>query len=252
MLKRCIIDIIEPMGFVNEGDKIDQRWVAQFLCDCTGNILTVVANETNDEQGVPRIMFNVCDEGGNLVNTITLDQLVMSFMEDLLQVPTKSHKVYIPVYNINLQVPVDMGEVPLHTFNDYVRDGYLEEVDIAEKCALEKLSEFFSCTDFNILNYECTNVISQQTDPVSPNKFAKFVREELGFVNFGQQEIDAAANLEKLLDEGTIKKLYDGTFRLLSSDNFIADYGENSPLIIETLIAKGCGEVILYKNPYKP
>lgn len=158
MLKNCIKEIIEPMGFVNEGDNIDDRWVAQFLCDLTGNILTIVAEEINDEQGVPRVMFNVCDEEGNLVNTMTLDQLLVSYEQDLQLVPPKSRKSYIAVYKLRVQVPVDMESVTHKTFNNYVRDGYTTETEIAEQCARAKLRHCFSDVDLHLLGFECEQI----------------------------------------------------------------------------------------------
>lgn len=158
MIKKCIREIIEPMGFVNEGDKIDERWVAQFVCDYTGNILTIVAVEDKDENGVPTIWFNVCDEDGTKVNTMTLDQLLMGFEDGLQMVPPKSHKVYICVYNLRVQVPVDMDEVSQETFNNILRDGYITESEIAEQCARQRLRRAFSDVDLNLLGFECEQI----------------------------------------------------------------------------------------------
>ena len=158
MLKQCIKNIIEPMGFVNEGDNIEERWVAQFLCDLTGNILTVVAEESEDEQGVPRVMFNICDKEGNLANTVTLDQLLVSFEQDLQIIRPKSHKVYIGVYNLRVQVPIDMGEVTHQTFNNFIRDGYTTEKEIAEQCMRQKLRHSFSDVFLNLLGFELEQI----------------------------------------------------------------------------------------------
>ena len=158
MLKNCIKQVIIPMGFVNEGGNIDDRWVAHFLCDLTGNILTIVAEEGEDQQGVPRVMFNIYDEEDNLINTLTLDQLLVSFEEDLVMIPQKSNQSYICVYNLRVQVPVDMGQVNKHIFNAYIRDGYVTEPEIAEQCARAILREHFSQSYLNILEMDCEQV----------------------------------------------------------------------------------------------
>lgn len=158
MLRKCIRDIIEPIGFVNEGDITEERWVAQFRCDCTGNILTFVAQEVGDETGVSRILFNVSDETGQRVNTVTLDQLLMSFEQEMEMVPRKSHKVYIGVCNLHVQVPVDMNDVSYQTYNDIIRDGYTSEVEIADQCVRQKLREAFCNTDMNLLHFDIQQI----------------------------------------------------------------------------------------------
>ena len=46
MLARSVIQIIERMGFIHEDEN---RWVADFMCDSTGDIITIVAYEDSDE-----------------------------------------------------------------------------------------------------------------------------------------------------------------------------------------------------------
>ena len=158
MLRKCIRDIIEPMGFVNEGDITEERWVAQFICNCTGNILTFVAEERADEMGVPRVLFNISDEDGNLVNTQTLDQLLISFEQEMEMVPKKSRRCYIGVYNLRVQIPVDMEEVTQEIFNNFLRDGYITETEIAEQCARQVIRKSFSNIDLHLLNFECEQI----------------------------------------------------------------------------------------------
>ena len=158
MIRNCIKEIIEPMGFVNEGDKIDERWVAQFLIPSSGRIITVVLANSVDRYGHSKIMFNVCGEDGTLDYTMSLDQLLTSFEQDMEIIPKKSEKSYIAVYNLRVQVPVDMELVSHQTFNELLRDGYLTEVEIAEQCARELLRKSFSNVDLHLLNFECEHI----------------------------------------------------------------------------------------------
>lgn len=158
MLKKCIRDIIEPMGFVNEGDATDERWVAQFLTHGSNRIITIVLANAVDCYGHSKIMFNVCGEDGTLDYSMSLDQLLMSFEQEMEMVPTKSRKSYIAVYNLRVQVPVDMEQVSQQTFNRFLRDGYTTEVEIAEQCAREILRKSFSNVDLHLLNFECEQI----------------------------------------------------------------------------------------------
>lgn len=160
MIAKCIKDIIEPIGFVNEGDNEEERWVANFLCDLTGNILTFALVESADDFGVRKIMFNICDDDGNLVNTATFDQMLMSVERDMQKVPKKSNKIYECVYNLRVQVPVDMTDVLHRKYNDIIRDGYITEPEIAEQVARAELRCCFSNVHINLINFECDNIIT--------------------------------------------------------------------------------------------
>lgn len=159
MIRNCIRQIIEPLGFVHEGDN---RWCAEVICPHTGNFLTVVADDTQtDEKGVPQILFSLCADNGETVNTLTLDQVLMAFDSgDLQKVPIKSHKIYVPVYNVCVQIPVDMGKVPQQIYDDLIRDGCMTERDIAERCAVNKLRDCFAQSPFNLIHFECENIIT--------------------------------------------------------------------------------------------
>ena len=159
MIKKAITRIIEPLGFVREDE---DRWVATFRGNYTGTLYTVVTDNVSDDSGVPMVVFRFCDDLGNLVNTMTLDQLLVGIDDCLQLVEPKSHKTYEAVYNVTIQVPVNMDEVSDEVFKKLLVDDCSDEMDVAEKTGRQKLYEYLINCPFNVINCECDNIKEQE------------------------------------------------------------------------------------------
>ena len=155
MIKRASTRIIEPLGFVREDE---DRWVATFKGDYTGTVYTVVTDNVSDDSGVPMVVFRFCDELGNLVNTMTLDQLLVGIDDCLKLIEPKSNKSYEVIYNVTIQVPVYMDEVSDEAYRDMIIDGCDNETEVAEACARRILDDKFEHFPLNVLGYDCREV----------------------------------------------------------------------------------------------
>lgn len=156
MLARSVIQIIERMGFIYEDEN---RWVADFMCDSTGDIVTIVAYEDSDEYGFAKILFDNCDDCGNLRSTITLDQMMLEYERNIRPVPRKSDKKYKVELTMQVEMAVDMNAIFPETYRMYIEDGERYELDIAQLIAKADLTEYcngapFSVTDIDINSVE--------------------------------------------------------------------------------------------------
>lgn len=151
MLARSAVQIIEKMGFVYEDEN---RWVADFLCDSTGDVVTVVAREDEDEDGISRLLFDCVADSGETISTSTLDQMMLYCERDLKPAPIKSDKKYIVTMNATIKMPVDMNAVFPETYRMYIEDGYTEETEIANSVAKADVTEYCNGAPFNIFDID--------------------------------------------------------------------------------------------------
>lgn len=158
MVRNCIKNIIEPLGFINEGDGKQERWVAIFSSVSTRDLITVVLKESCDEWGNSMILFNVCDESGELISTETLDQLLMRIERDLMPIPEKSNKKYASTFNVTVQVPMDMNEMSQEEYLEFMKIT-TEEIDIGCHFGIQKLREVFEESSIHVLSYEWESTI---------------------------------------------------------------------------------------------
>lgn len=146
MLARSVIEIIEKMGFVYEDEN---RWVADFMFDLTGNVLTIIAYEGQDECGLSRVLFNACDDKGDLLSTSTLDQIMFEYERgNIIRVPIKSHKRYKVGVSMYVVMPVDMDAVFPETYRMYIEEGCRTEEEIAKRVAKADIVEYCNGAPF--------------------------------------------------------------------------------------------------------
>lgn len=153
MLRNCIKNIIEPLGFVDERDGEEERWVALFSSVSTAELVTVVTREQLDETNTNRILFYLHDESGELFSVKTLDQLLMAIETDLTPIPDKSNTKYAAMFNMSVQVPVDMSKVSQMEYLQFMK-VISEEIEIPCRIGMEKLREMFEETDIHVLSLE--------------------------------------------------------------------------------------------------
>lgn len=155
MLARSVIGIIENMGFVRE----DSVMTANFLCDATGNILTITAYVGADECGLQRILFNAYDDHDNLLSTSTLDQIMLEYERGhITLVPTKSNKKYRVTMSAKIDIVVDMDAVFPETYRMYIEDGYTEETEIVNSVAKCDVTEYCNGAPFTVTDIDFESI----------------------------------------------------------------------------------------------
>lgn len=75
-------------------------------------------------------------------------------------------------------------------------------------------------------------------------KFIKFIKSELGWFEADKKTL---LKLKKKLGWYNCHKLKQGKYRLLSYDNFVDCYGENSKLFIKNIDCEGVFDIVLYR-----
>lgn len=151
MLRNCIKEIIEPMGFVNEGDSQNERWVGYFIASRGGEVYTIVVKEILDDSRRVRIMFDVSDEEGDVVDTMTLDQMMVEFENDLEPAPINSTKRFVVTCTVEVEVDVDLRDLSEDDFRYFIKHGCVDEEEIAEKVAENKLNDV-RYSDFDVVD----------------------------------------------------------------------------------------------------
>lgn len=156
MLARSVVQIIENMGFVHEDEN---RWVADFLFDPTGNVLTIVAYQGENKEGIPMLLFDACSESGNVLSTSTLDQIMLEIERcNLVKVPEKSNKKYIVTMNATIKMPVDMDAIMPETYRMYIEDGCTEETEIVNSVAKYDVTEYCNGAPFSIYDIDFESI----------------------------------------------------------------------------------------------
>lgn len=151
MIKGKIKELIIAMGFkLNEQNDYEGR----FFDDNSGSIVKIIVKEEADSNGLMQLQFYGFDEFNNsLGSPCTLDQMMFSFRNHYMPVPEKSDKKYSVVYNLKVQVPVDMSQVDDKTYLENV--GLLDpETLVAEEIAGKRLKDLFIYNSMNVIRFE--------------------------------------------------------------------------------------------------
>lgn len=152
MIKGKTREIIESMGFKITEDGKAAR--AKFIDDASGDLIKMLGKLDSDGNGVPQLQFFTLDENNTIVDTYTLDQVIMNYENHLLPLPKPSTNQYECVFNLRIQVPVQMWEMSPELYMSYIKDGYTEDAKIAQQAAKNSLRGIFSNISCNILEIE--------------------------------------------------------------------------------------------------
>lgn len=151
MIRRRIKNILEDVGFELKCNE----YVGDFLFDPTGNIVTIIAKESEDDNNLPRLIFDVFDQSGELLSSATLDQILNELDEMNLSPIIKPSKQYVTTYKLKIQVPIDIGKMSKKEFMDYIKEnGCDDAVGVAELAARITLGDFLKYCPFNIIEME--------------------------------------------------------------------------------------------------
>lgn len=152
MIRGRVKQAMEEMGF----EFRFEQWVTKKVDGRSGSVLTYIAKEEADFNGVPLIRIYCYDTGNNLLGHCTLDQMMNDLDTNLEPLPKPTNNAYKCVYNVRVEVPLQMASVMPETYQMYFEQGFTEEEDIAEQVARYDLNEFLSRCDapFNLLEIE--------------------------------------------------------------------------------------------------
>lgn len=150
LVSRKVEKLLEEMGFVYEDEN---RWCASFLFDHTGNIINIVGFVHDDKQGIPVFCFRSFDKNDNLLAEFTFDQLMLSYERDMKPVPVKSNKKYKDTYIFQVEIPVDMNDISNSQFENYIRQGYETEEEIAQNHAGFMLGRHLAQIECHVLEF---------------------------------------------------------------------------------------------------
>ena len=152
MIRGKIKEIITSMGFtLTENDSICR---ASFVDDASGSIIKLLGKMESDGSAVPQIKFYTLDESNNVTGTYTLDQVIMNYETHLLPLPKPSTNKYECVFNLRIQVPVEMWKMSPELYMKYIKEGYTENAKIAQQVASNAIREHFSKISCKILGIE--------------------------------------------------------------------------------------------------
>ena len=160
MIRRTLKETIEKLGF----ECVGNDYIADFQCGFTGNALTCIVKDDEDEKGTPTVKFHFYNVCGDLTGVSTLDQVIFSIDSgDLIKLPRKSDKKYVSEYNVIIKVPVDMNEISKRKYLECIEYcGNNGEMDIVELYGRHKfnntVSELFKVVGFEIEEMECIGV----------------------------------------------------------------------------------------------
>lgn len=150
MISPKVRNIIEEIGF----KLVANEYVADFINDNDGNLVTVIVKEDDDNEGCSQVQFHAFNKDGQFLYRATLDQMITA-TEYGLKLLQKSSKRYITTYRLEIQIPIDIGKMSKKEFIDYIEEkGCDDEAGVAELAAREELGKFLRSCPFNVIEFE--------------------------------------------------------------------------------------------------
>ena len=108
MIRNKLKEIIEDLGF----ECIGNEYVGAFKCRDTGNSLTCIVKEDEDDKGVSTLRFHFFNVEGDLTEIYSLDQVISYIGKgDLTTIPPQPRNRYNCFCTVNLRIGVDMKEM---------------------------------------------------------------------------------------------------------------------------------------------
>lgn len=150
MITPKLRNILTDIGFELKCNE----YVGSFLYSPTGNMITIIAKETEDDRNVSQLIFDAFDLCGNLLSSQTLDQILVEADRNLIPIKVPSKK-FVTTYNLLIQVPTDLTKMDKKTYANYIEEHECEDaLGVAELAAREELGNFLRYCPFNVIEFD--------------------------------------------------------------------------------------------------
>ena len=152
----CLAEIIEGMGF----KKVCGCYVGKFLFNPTGNILNIIVDDLSDDpDDCVMVRFNIYDLDNNILDTHTLDKMIVVRHTQLTPVEIDWGTEYEVTLSAEIKIPVSLAELSDADRKRLLYDIVADEEKFIRTLATDKLVLALNGSDIEIPVYEHTNLI---------------------------------------------------------------------------------------------